>query len=232
MLEMISALNIPFLQLICDDNTQLNLNTTKNLFHQSQTSIIEIILFGKQCNLEYRGLNEYLKIDLIKQNEGLKRLFVHENRNLTISIEHFTESQKHNTYFNRKLYIGQKGEIKNAPECEISFDFIQDIKTVEELKEIISLPDFQRYWFVKKDNCDVCKDCEFRYICIDNRLPKYKSSGTWYFEKECNYNPYIGMWKEDIGYKTLQECGVVSTNESFSLDKNKIAQINKEIWGE
>jgi len=130
------------------------------------------------------------------------------------------------------IYIGPNGEIKNAPECEEEYGFIQDLKSPEELKEIVQTPAFQKYWFVHKEICDVCKDCEFRHMCVDNRLPYQRSKNEWYHKTECNYNPYIAKWIGEEGYRTLAECGVISNENEFSIDHKKIAKINEELWGE
>ena len=148
------------------------------------------------------------------------------------NITLFSESQLHHTYFNRKLYIGPNGEIKNAPECEDSFGCIQDLNSAEQLKEIIHTPEFQKYWFVHKEILDVCKDCEFRHMCVDNRLPYKRSEKEWYHKIECNYNPYIAKWEGEEGYKTLEECGVISNESGFSIDHDKIAKVNAELWSE
>jgi hypothetical protein len=138
----------------------------------------------------------------------------------------------HNTYFNRKLYIDSDGFIKNAPECEDSVGFIEDLNSLEDLKEIISTPAFQKYWFVHKDSCDICKGCEFRHMCVDNRIPYERTEKEWYHKIECNYNPFIAKWEGELGYKTLEECGVISNEKIFSIDHEKIQQINHELWGE
>jgi len=148
------------------------------------------------------------------------------------SLTLFSESLLHNVYFNRKLFIGPNGEIKNAPECEDSFGCIQDLNSAEQLKEIIHTPEFQKYWFVHKEILDVCKDCEFRHMCVDNRLPYKRSEKEWYHKIECNYNPYIAKWESEKGYKTLEECGVISNENGFTIDHDKIAKINAELWSE
>ena len=169
----------------------------------------------------------FLKTDEITLlNSGVKEYQFTSNYSL------FTESQNHHTYFNRKLYIGSKGEIKNAPECEETFGNINDIKDVEELKQIIATPEFQKYWFVHKELCDVCKDCEFRHMCVDNRLPYQRKDGIWYHKIECNYNPYICKWKEEEGYQTLAEIGVLSNEDGFSVNHEKIATINEVLWAD
>lgn len=147
-----------------------------------------------------------------------------------INIPFFTESQKHHTYFNRKLYIGPTGDIKNAPECE---DVIGNVnkQSTEEVIAAIKNPANQKYWYVHKELCDVCKHCEFRHMCFENRIPYQRKDGTWYHKEECNYNPYIGKWKGEEGYKTLEQSGVISNQYAFIIDHNKVEKTNKEIWG-
>jgi SPASM domain peptide maturase of grasp-with-spasm system len=146
-----------------------------------------------------------------------------------INIPFFTEAQKHHTYFNRKIYIAANGDIKNAPECE---EIIGNINThsIKELIEAIQKEANQKYWYVSKDKCDVCKYCEFRYMCMDNRIPYQRKNGEWYHKDECNYNPYIGKWKDEEGHKNLKECGIISDENWFFIDYHKVEEINKEIW--
>jgi hypothetical protein len=87
-------------------------------------------------------------------------------------------------------------------------------------------------WSAKKDHIDVCKYCEFRYMCLDSRLPIKRKDKEWYFETECNYNPYIAKWQHEKGYKTLEQCGITSNQTGFKLNRKKLNAINKELWGE
>ena len=177
------------------------------------------------------------KKDLISQYAGTMiifettRCYVNQN-NFIANIPLFTESQKRNTYFNRKLYIGVNGEIKNAPLTEPIFGNINQLNDTSEILDIIATREFQKYWFVHKDIIDVCKQCEFRHMCVDNRVPKQRNDKGWFMETECNYNPYIAKWKDEEGYKTLSECGVQSNSEGFKINRKKINAINKELWGD
>lgn len=146
-----------------------------------------------------------------------------------ICIPFFTESQHHNTYFNRKIYFEHDEFVKNSPESLTKHPYPNN---TFELNSIISSSAFKEFWDVKKDDCNVCKDCEFRHMCLDNRLPYQGREGSWYHKTECNYNPYIAKWKGEEGYRTLAECGVISNHEEFSIDHEKIAAINEELWGE
>jgi SPASM domain peptide maturase of grasp-with-spasm system len=99
-----------------------------------------------------------------------------------VHISLFTESQKHNTYFNRKLFIGSNGELKNSPESLTIFGNINEIKQTDDILRIINSTEFQKYWYVNKDSIDVCKQCEFRHMCVDNRIPisnEILKNGIW-----------------------------------------------------
>jgi SPASM domain peptide maturase of grasp-with-spasm system len=143
--------------------------------------------------------------------------------------ELYAESLNYHSYFNKKLFIDARGEIKNSPESSKTFGLIMDYKSTEDLIEVINSKGFQKYWDVKKDKCDICKDCEYRYMCVDNRLPYYRGNGEWYHKIECNYNPYIAKWEGEKGYKSLKDCKVVSNEEGFSMNREKIESINKEL---
>ncbi|WP_103072568.1 grasp-with-spasm system SPASM domain peptide maturase [Aquimarina sediminis] len=101
-----------------------------------------------------------------------------------VNIPLFTEAQKHNVYFNRKLYIDNEGVIKNAPETKEAFGKITETSD-EELYDIIKSPPFQKYWRINKDVITECKTCEYRYMCIDNRLPVLRENGAYSFETKC-----------------------------------------------
>lgn len=144
-----------------------------------------------------------------------------------ININTFSESLRFNSYYNRKLYIDKDGNIKNGIEKECIFSNInQNI----DLKKIVLSPNYRNIWSINKDKIDICKDCEFRYMCIDNRIPIKRDNETYYFEEECPYNPYISKWKGDNDYKSLDEIGIISNKTVFSIDLKKVKKINSDIW--
>jgi hypothetical protein len=182
-----------------------------------------VVISESPFNKNFEDKVHYIKDKVSKYTGASENSF-------SCNIMMFRESQRHHTYFNRKLYIGLNGEIKNAPECEEEFGCVEDISSPGKLKEIIASPEFQKYWHVHKELCDVCKDCEFRHMCVDNRLPYQRKNGSWYHKKECSYNPYICKWKGEEGYKTLEECGVISNEQGLSIDHDKIAPLNEKLW--
>ena len=66
------------------------------------------------------------------------------------NIDFISEAINFHTYFNRKLFIGKRGEIKRSPLDENEFGNIRELSSIEELKDIINNPNFQLFWNVKK----------------------------------------------------------------------------------
>lgn len=111
--------------------------------------------------------------------------------NFVVNMQMFTESQQHNTFFNRKIYINGNGAIQNAPNCDKIFGSVQK----DSLAEMLTNDDFTKYWNIKKDIIKVCKDCEYRHMCVDARKPLQKNTeGLWELEGICAYDPYETTW--------------------------------------
>ena len=144
------------------------------------------------------------------------------------TIECFTEAQCHNTCLNRKVCIDANGDIKNCPAMAKSYGNIKDTT----LEEAINKPGFKDLWFINKDKIDVCKDCEFRYMCTDCRAFIKDPENIYSQPAKCTYNPYICLWEGQEGYVPVEECGTYSRETGFVPDKKKIKALNKKIWGE
>lgn len=115
----------------------------------------------------------------------------------TMNIPTFTESHHHNSCLNRKISIDVNGDIKNCPSMPESYGNIKDTT----LEEAINKPGFKKYWNITKDDIEVCRDCEFRYICTDCRAyterTKFSDEGLDLSKPlKCGYNPYTNEWSE------------------------------------
>ena len=64
------------------------------------------------------------------------------------------------------------------------------------LEEALSHPDFKKLWNINKDQIEVCKDCEFRYICTDCRAYLEDPENIYSKPLKCGYNPYTCEWEE------------------------------------
>lgn len=150
------------------------------------------------------------------------------NRNqLFVNSESFYNNAVHtNAYTYSKLLLDQRGALYNTvfKDDRITADQVQQAQPSD-----FSTLFGHSKWYSKKDDTDVCAQCEFRYMCIDKRRPIQRANKEWYFEKECDYNPFIGKWKGDRGYQSLERCGVVSNGSGYISDSERISQVNSEI---
>ena len=126
------------------------------------------------------------------------------------NIEMYNESQHYNTCLNRKICIDVNGEIKNCPSMSKSYGNIKET-TIE---EAINKQGFKDLWNVKKDDINVCKDCEFRHMCTDCRAFIKDSKNIYSQPLKCTYNPYIAKWEGEEGYESINN---FINNQSFLL---------------
>ncbi|KGE12744.1 grasp-with-spasm system SPASM domain peptide maturase [Sphingobacterium deserti] len=112
--------------------------------------------------------------------------------NFTVNINMFSEATRYNSCLNRKLSIDKKGLIKNCPSSGTNYGHIS---RVGELLKIIELANFKRYWQVNKDKIEICKDCEFRYCCIDCRVFVSDPLNEYSKPSSCLYDPYTAKWE-------------------------------------
>lgn len=232
-------------------NSLINSETIDKLKEFIEFQISDSIEFSFLCNLE-ESIEQYL----LEKLSGIKKIIKFYNySNVNIESElnkvhrysvslmpfdlklskyadHYFESLEHHTYFNRRVFISENGNVKNSEESNEIYGCINEINNSNQLLEIIDKQDFQKLWFVKKENIDICKDCEFRNICTDKRLPIQRNQNEWYHKKECVYNPYISKWNDDEGYLTLKECGIETNFSGFQFDKESLVKLNQQIWGE
>jgi len=138
---------------------------------------------------------------------------------------HFTESQHYNTCLNRKICIDVNGEIKNCPAMSRSFGNIKD----STLEEALNKPGFKDLWGIRKDDIDVCKDCEFRYMCTDCRT-FIKDPGNFYSQPaKCPYNPYIAKWEGEEGYITVEAWRKQNPNWEKKAKRKPLVKIPQKV---
>lgn len=215
----------------------------KNIF--SRTKINRLKIFDYSDNIEtvksnYKkmitsNLNEYIYVTKFKINDEvyLFKEYLSKYRNnkpkISLNFKLFLESNHQNNFFYRRLFIDTNGDVFLNEKTE---DFISHISKFQ-FQSFLKSKEFSKFRKYTKDSGLICRDCELRYICVDTRVPlEVNDKKNWFTKVECEYNPYISKWKDEDGYKTLAECGVISNENGFSIDHDKIAEINKELWGE
>ncbi len=110
----------------------------------------------------------------------------------TINLPFFLEGRKNNSCLNRKISIDQHGNIKNCPSLSKSFGNIIKNK----LEDVLLKEGFKEYWGINKEKINICKDCEFRYICSDCRAFLENPNDAYSKPLKCGYDPYKGIWEE------------------------------------
>lgn len=113
------------------------------------------------------------------------------------NMEVFTESLNYNSCLHKKISIDNEGNIKNCPSMSQSFGNIRDVT----LENALNHSEFKKYWNLTKASIEVCKDCEFRYICTDCRAyteqTNINNEGLDISKPlKCGYDPYTGEWEE------------------------------------
>lgn len=143
------------------------------------------------------------------------------------SFELYCEAINVNPYYNGKLFIGSSGEVKMSEKANRIHGYVSEASINQVIAEDINL---KKFWGISKDLIDVCKDCEFRYFCVDDRQPKARDNGTFFFEEECRFNPYISRWSDELGYMKLIETGVNVTESETLVNSDKVIETNKQVW--
>ncbi len=131
----------------------------------------------------------------LRDNSGCGKVHV---GNFSCNLSMFTESKIYNSCLNRKISVSMEGDVKNCPSTSVVFGSLGEDKLVSIVQKNTNNFDF---WKINKDQIEVCKDCEFRYVCTDCRA--YISEPTNFYSKplKCNYNPYTAEWEEPSSFE-------------------------------
>ena len=157
-------------------------------------------------------------IDFSSCGNVSKDLFVYDSN-------HFFEAHTYNTCLNRKVYISLNGFVRNCPLMNNDFGNIRQLS----LRDIVNLPGFQVLWRICKDRIDVCKDCEYRFVCTDCRYYIKDKNNITSQPSKCKYNPYIGKWEGEHGYVSVEKCGTYSPETGFVPDYCYLEDINGQL---
>ena len=189
---------------------------------QKNPRLKQVLVYGAPFHNDF-GNVKFFK-NTVKFNEDCGFI---EKEDFTINQPFFIQSQSCNTCLYKKISVDFDGSIKSCPSSKQSFGHVSHIT----LDSVVKQDGFTKLWNVRKDDIEVCKDCEYRHMCMDCRVFIDDLNNIYSRPAKCNYNPYIAKWKGEEGYRSLAECGVVSNEKGFSIDHELIAAINEELWG-
>ena len=113
--------------------------------------------------------------------------------------------KRHLVQLEAQITIDRHGNIKNCPSRPEQYGNIENISLAETLND----PVFKKWWYIHKDEIEVCRDCEFRYNCTDCRAFLKDSDDIYSKPLKCGYNPYSNVW-EDWSTNTLKAKKIVN----------------------
>ncbi|MEG0760360.1 grasp-with-spasm system SPASM domain peptide maturase [Chryseobacterium sp.] len=171
--------------------------------------IYSLVFFG--CKKAPVGTSDKYKfiISFVKQNIEINSCGKVDLKYFNTNLPKVLEAVNHNSCLYKKISIDINGNIKNCPSMCESFGNIKDTS----LEEALNHQDFKKYWNLTKDKIEICKDCEFRYICTDcraytERTHENEENLDTSKPLKCGYNPYNGKWEEwstnPLKFKAIQ----------------------------
>ncbi len=195
LIEIITLLSTSFIvsiDIVMKDSKELDiiffssLNSFTNLInsitiHSSNAEIIDIKSYDFEINRIKKRVKDFSFCGAVSVND------------MNIHQRSFLESLHFNSCLYKKLAIDVNGDIKNCPNIPKSFG---NIDNTPDLDQILQSSSFNSLGEIKKDEIEVCKDCEFRHICTDCRAYVENPDDNYSKPLKCGYNPYTNEWSE------------------------------------
>ena len=163
--------------------TFLNLHESEPRISQCYLYIEEMLSDDLCSELRNSGI-EVLNTQLSNLNCG-----VISQPSFSCKTSTYLESVSNNTCLNRKVSMDTSGNIKNCPSMANNFGNIR----INSIQEILDNSEFHKLWKLKKDEIEVCKSCEFRYVCTDCRAFLINPEEITSKPLKCGYDPYTGI---------------------------------------
>jgi len=208
-LQKLDKINIPHIQIRFLD--KINFEILQILENLSFISVQIVVKFSEFSEKDFENYNKIFAIFVYqspkkKEKELNKKKVYFKKSNsfeccgkvtkqtFSLTTSHICQSQKFNTCLYKKLYISEKGDIRNCPQAQ-SFGNIFDL-SINEICDLLQNQSFKKFWNITKNEISVCQDCEFRNICTDCRYFLTDENNKFSKPKNCNYNPYSTEWEK------------------------------------
>jgi SPASM domain peptide maturase of grasp-with-spasm system len=156
--------------------------------------VLNVVFFNFNHQIDKLVFSEKFIFEELPIEEILYENKIRDLNSFVLDIDLYHEALNFNLMFNKSVFIDLFGNIKRHKEDINNYGNIQK----NEIDKIVNKEDFKLFWKISKDQIEICKDCEFRYICPDNRIP-YKSNLkalNYDLKSTCNYDPYEGKWNQ------------------------------------
>ena len=107
-----------------------------------------------------------------------------------VNVEMFFESMAANSCLSGKVAVDKGGHIRKCPSMPTTYGHVSEVG----LADAVGSAAFAAARFATKDEVEVCRDCEFRYVCTDCRAYTAGSPGDRSKPAKCRYDPYTAEW--------------------------------------
>lgn len=189
-----------------------------SFFQASRIRHIELLIPFSDESEYYNELFDLMKLEprlnrilvfagpedkIIKKGNILNKVIIQFKKNIrsdkseifkierfNINTELYSEARNFNLGLNRKVCIDLNGEIKNYLSHDLSFGNINEVP----IQEIIEKEAFQTKWKITNDQIEICKDCQYRYACVNNSDIR-RDGDKLYKINYCNFDPYTNEFK-------------------------------------
>lgn len=179
--------SLRYIEMIIPFNKEYSIETYKHL-SLINSRLSYIIVYNSEIDQSEEFSNDFSVDFCSKDLSSVHMCGVISPHYFRTSVKGFTLSVNYNNCLYKKIAIASNGDIKNCLHTDRVFGKIG----ITSLKEIAISPIFNELGKIKKDDIEICKDCEFRYICSDCRA--FTQAGIKSKPLKCKYDPYLADW--------------------------------------
>ena len=178
--------------LYLDYNNDILLQLESNVIDNQR--VLNVVFFNFNHQIDKLDFSDKFVFEELSIEEIVYENRIRDINSFVLDLDLYHEALNFNVMFNKTVFIDSFGNIKRHKEDINIYGTIQK----KGIDKIINKEDFKLFWKISKDQIEICKDCEFSYICPDNRIP-YKSNlkaPNYNLKSTCNYDPYQGKWNK------------------------------------
>lgn len=171
--------------------------------HRFVGALIGGVCVGSDCGVGEPSRRDYIRLSgkanlKLYNDELLKKRMISEEKIHSGNIEETLKYNYNQSCFATHLYIGSD---MNVYPCPMERRIFHGNLRNGHLHDMLN----SHIMNMSKNDIDVCKDCEYRYLCLDCRPDSLNGElyeKPWY----CSYNPYSGKWESFDEFKNRLYC--------------------------
>lgn len=191
--------------------TNMNIDELENILYQFRESRIKCfnLLIKHNINIKQDKIE-----NLVANNKRINKIIIHsfltdinetnkQNKRIVftkeiisdnvvrnniffiVSMKTFCEAKNYNLGLNRKVCIDEFGYVKNYLNHKNVFGNIN----TNSIAQLIEDKEFQKKWHINNDLIEICKDCQYRYICLSTSDIDIRNNNVFKIDK-CQFDPF------------------------------------------